>query len=35
MEEMQKRVDVDGEDVGAVAREWVDTHADQVDEWIA
>jgi glycine betaine/proline transport system substrate-binding protein len=34
MEEMQKRVDVDGEDVTAVAREWVDSHADQIDEWI-
>ena len=34
MEEMQKRVDVDGEDVSTVAREWVDTHADQIDEWV-
>ncbi|MGY1713776.1 glycine betaine ABC transporter substrate-binding protein [Geodermatophilus sp. SYSU D01106] len=34
MEEMQKRVDVDGEDVAAVAREWVDANADQIDEWI-
>ena len=34
MEEMQKQVDVDGEDVATVAREWVDAHADQVDEWI-
>ena len=34
MEEMQKQVDVEGEDVAAVAREWVDAHADQVDEWI-
>ncbi len=34
MEEMQKRVDVDGEDVSTVAREWVDSHADQIDEWI-
>ncbi|SHG92152.1 glycine betaine ABC transporter substrate-binding protein [Geodermatophilus nigrescens] len=34
MEEMQKRVDVDGEDVAAVARDWVDANADQIDEWI-
>ncbi|MGY1650097.1 glycine betaine ABC transporter substrate-binding protein [Geodermatophilus sp. SYSU D01119] len=34
MEEMQKRVDVDGEDVATVAREWVDAHADRIDEWI-
>ena len=34
MEAMQKRVDVDGEDVSTVAREWVDDHADQIDEWI-
>jgi glycine betaine/proline transport system substrate-binding protein len=34
MEAMQKQVDVDGEDVGTVARQWVDDHADQVDEWI-
>ncbi|SFP94961.1 glycine betaine/proline transport system substrate-binding protein [Geodermatophilus dictyosporus] len=34
MEEMQKRVDVDGEDVATVARDWVDDHADQIDEWI-
>ncbi|WP_448615655.1 glycine betaine ABC transporter substrate-binding protein [Modestobacter sp. URMC 112] len=34
MEDMQKRVDVDGEDLSAVAREWVDAHADQIDEWI-
>jgi glycine betaine/proline transport system substrate-binding protein len=34
MEEMQKRVDVDGEDVGTVARDWVDTNADRIDGWI-
>jgi glycine betaine/proline transport system substrate-binding protein len=34
MEEMQKRVDVDGEDVAAVAREWVEANADRIDEWI-
>ncbi|MGY1729212.1 glycine betaine ABC transporter substrate-binding protein [Geodermatophilus sp. SYSU D01062] len=34
MEEMQKQVDVDGEDVATVAREWVDSHGDQIDEWI-
>ncbi|PRY40231.1 glycine betaine/proline transport system substrate-binding protein [Geodermatophilus tzadiensis] len=34
MEEMQKRVDVDGEEVATVARGWVDDHADQIDEWI-
>ena len=34
MEEMQKAVDVDGEDVSTVARQWVDDHGDQIDEWI-
>jgi glycine betaine/proline transport system substrate-binding protein len=34
MEQMQKRVDVDGEDVATVARQWVDEHADQIDQWI-
>ena len=34
MEEMQKQVDVDGEDVATVAREWVDGHATQIDEWV-
>jgi glycine betaine/proline transport system substrate-binding protein len=34
MEEMQKQVDVDGEDVATVAREWVDRHATQIDEWV-
>ncbi|ADB76779.1 glycine betaine ABC transporter substrate-binding protein [Geodermatophilus obscurus] len=34
MEEMQKQVDVDGEDVGTVARQWVDEHATQIDEWV-
>jgi glycine betaine/proline transport system substrate-binding protein len=34
MEAMQKQVDVDGEDVSTVARQWVDDHADQIDEWI-
>ncbi|RBY74927.1 glycine/betaine ABC transporter substrate-binding protein [Blastococcus sp. TF02-09] len=34
MEEMQKAVDVDGEDVSTVARQWVDDHADEIDEWI-
>ena len=34
MEEMQKQVDVDGEDAAAVARQWVDEHADQIDGWV-
>ncbi|SHN74930.1 glycine betaine/proline transport system substrate-binding protein [Geodermatophilus obscurus] len=34
MEQMQKQVDVDGEDVGTVARQWVDEHATQIDEWV-
>ena len=34
MEEMQKQVDVDGEDVAAVARQWVDEHAEQIDGWV-
>ena len=34
MEQMQKQVDVDGEDVATVARQWVDEHADQIDQWI-
>src|SRR3954465_3491440 len=34
MEAMQKQVDVDGEEVATVAREWVDAHADQIDQWI-
>jgi glycine betaine/proline transport system substrate-binding protein len=34
MEAMQKRIDVDGDDVTTVAREWVDDHADQIDQWI-
>jgi glycine betaine/proline transport system substrate-binding protein len=34
MEAMQKQVDVDGEDVATVARQWVDEHADQIDQWI-
>jgi glycine betaine/proline transport system substrate-binding protein len=34
MEEMQKAVDVDGEDVSTVARQWVEDHSDEIDEWI-
>jgi glycine betaine/proline transport system substrate-binding protein len=34
MEQMQKQVDVDGEDVAAVAQQWVDEHADQIDGWV-
>jgi glycine betaine/proline transport system substrate-binding protein len=34
MEAMQKQVDVDGEEVATVARQWVDGHADQIDQWI-
>jgi glycine betaine/proline transport system substrate-binding protein len=34
METMQKQVDVDGEEVATVARQWVDGHADQIDQWI-
>ena len=35
MEAMQKQVDVDGEDVTAVARQWVDDHADEISSWTA
>ena len=35
METMQKQVDVDGEDVTAVARQWVDDHADEISSWTA
>jgi glycine betaine/proline transport system substrate-binding protein len=34
METMQKQVDVDGEEVQAVARQWVDDHADQIETWV-
>src|SRR3954453_3481603 len=34
MEAMQKQVDVDGEEVATVARQWVDGHAEQIDQWI-
>ena len=34
MEEMQKAVDVDGEDISTVAQQWVDDHSDEIDEWI-
>src|SRR5919112_4549388 len=34
MEAMQKQVDVDGEEVATVARQWVDGHVDQIDQWI-
>jgi glycine betaine/proline transport system substrate-binding protein len=34
MESMQKQVDVDGDDVSTVAKQWVDDHADQIDQWI-
>jgi glycine betaine/proline transport system substrate-binding protein len=34
MEQMQKQVDVDGEEVTDVARQWVDDHGDQIDEWV-
>ncbi|MGR7023650.1 glycine betaine ABC transporter substrate-binding protein [Geodermatophilus sp. URMC 62] len=34
MEQMQKQVDVDGEEVPDVARQWVDDHGDQIDEWV-
>jgi glycine betaine/proline transport system substrate-binding protein len=34
MEVMQKQVDVDGDEVSAVARQWVDDHADQIDQWV-
>jgi glycine betaine/proline transport system substrate-binding protein len=34
MEAMQKQVDVDGDDVSTVARQWVDDHADQIDQWV-
>jgi len=33
MEEMQKQVDVDGQQVPAVAEQWVESHASQVDQW--
>ncbi len=35
MEAMQKQVDVDGEEVAAVARQWVDDHAEQIETWTA
>ena len=35
MEAMQKQVDVDGEEVGDVARQWVDEHADEISTWTA
>lgn len=34
MEQMQKQVDVDGEEVAAVAGQWVDDHAGRIDEWV-
>ncbi len=34
MEAMQKQVDVNGEEVAAVARQWVDEHAGQINEWV-
>jgi glycine betaine/proline transport system substrate-binding protein len=34
MEEMQKAVDVDGEPVEAVATQWVEEHADQIQSWV-
>ena len=34
MEQMQKQVDVDGDEVTDVARQWVDDHGDQIDEWV-
>lgn len=34
MEAMQKQVDVDGEEVAAVARQWVDEHAGQINAWV-
>jgi glycine betaine/proline transport system substrate-binding protein len=33
MEEMQKQVDVDEEDVETVARQWVEEHASEIDQW--
>ncbi len=35
MESMQKQVDVDGEDLAAVAKQWVDDHADEISSWTA
>ena len=35
MEQMQKSVDVDDEDVGTVARQWVDDNAATIDGWTA
>jgi glycine betaine/proline transport system substrate-binding protein len=34
MEAMQKSVDVDGEDVDAVAKKWVADHSTQIDQWV-
>ena len=34
MEAMQKQVDVDGDDASTVARQWVDDHTDQIDQWV-
>ncbi|MDP9497060.1 MAG: glycine/betaine ABC transporter substrate-binding protein [Actinomycetota bacterium] len=35
MEAMQKQVDVDKKQVSAVAKGWVDSHGQQVDQWTA
>jgi glycine betaine/proline transport system substrate-binding protein len=34
MEQMQKQVDIDGQDVEIVSRQWIDEHADHIDAWI-
>ena len=34
MEEMLKQVDVDDEDVGSVARRWIDDHSGQIEAWV-
>jgi glycine betaine/proline transport system substrate-binding protein len=35
MEEMQKQVDVDGQDVATVARQWVESKSDDIEQWTA
>jgi glycine betaine/proline transport system substrate-binding protein len=34
MEQMQKQVDIDGQDLEVVCRQWIDEHAGHIDAWI-
>jgi hypothetical protein len=34
MEQMQKQVDIDGQDLEVVSRQWIDEHAGHIDAWI-